>query len=94
MRGILEYLDFNVGNEMRADFDVVIGIVGISRHHTHEIQPPRTAEIEKDDETLTTTKTFTNGASGRRGYDKPFTDDELTLALTRNSPKPAMTERA
>lgn len=74
--------------------DRLLGIVGLSRHHTHEIPPPRTADSEMDGETLATAKTVTNADSRRSEYDSPFTEDELTLALTKSTLKPAMTERA
>ncbi|KAL8830273.1 MAG: hypothetical protein Q9191_001526 [Dirinaria sp. TL-2023a] len=74
-----------------ADDDVTN--VGLSRGHTREEnQRPRTRDSDTMDplqETQTTTKEKLNGHANGSAYGRPFTEDELTQAMTRTTLRPA-----
>ena len=77
------------GEDCRADMRVG-GLVGLSRRHTHESKRPRTAGSIRDGEDLQAAKTLTRGDVIGRRPSRPFTEDELTLALTKTTMRPAM----
>ncbi|MCJ1483133.1 hypothetical protein MMC06_003299 [Schaereria dolodes] len=73
--------DRNVVGLGEVDGDDDVGNVGLSRQHTHDGNQKTTLE---------TTKTVTNGDLIGDGWrlDSPFTEDELTRALTKTTLKP------
>lgn len=81
-----------------ADADDDVTNVGLSRRHTlEENQRPRTRDSDTMDplqETTTVTKGNMNGHANGSAYGRPFTEDELTQAMTRTTLRPASPEKA